>query len=192
MEVDEGLEIDESSYPPLETTEDDQLADGMIDYDFDWDEHHVFAQYRVKPNNKMLVPFLTAFAKAAALMPSLKEAALWSPLMFDPESIEEYEGFDCKEMAHAVEGELAWGIAYAKPGTQAFTDTIGENFAAFRQIWWYVGEWRPEPELLDTFHQVGRQEQGEQIAMHWGDPFTNPGLVERSAFEGWESWRFDH
>ena len=190
--VDEGSEIDESSYPPLETTDDDQDADGEIDWDFDWVEHYVFAQYRVKPNNKTLVPFLTAFAKAAALMPSLKEAVLWSALMFDPESIEEYEGFDPKEVAHAVEGELAWGIAYTKPGIQAFTDVIDEDFAAFRQMWWYVGDWRPDPELLDLFHQVGGQEQDEQMSMHWGDPFTNPGLPERSVFEGWESWRFNH
>jgi hypothetical protein len=190
--VDEGLEVDESSYPPFETTEDDEVADSQIEWDFQWVEHHVFAQYRVKPNNKTLVPFLTAFARAAALMPSLQEAALWSPLMFDPGSIEEYEGFDYKEVAYAVEDELAWGIAYAKPGIQAFTDILGEHFAAFRQMWWYVGDWRPNPELLDLFRQIGRQEQGEQISMQWGDPFTNPGLPERSVFEGWESWRFDN
>jgi hypothetical protein len=190
--VDEGLEIDDLSYPPPTTTEDDEVADGQIDQDFDWVEHYVFAQYRVKPNNKTLVPFLTAFAKATALMPSLKEAALWSPLMFDPGNIEEYEGFDYEEVSHAVEGELAWGIAYAKPGIQAFTDNSGEHFAAFRQMWWYVGDWRPDFELLDLFRQIGRQEHGEQLSMQWGDPFTNPGLPERSVFEGWESWRFDH
>jgi hypothetical protein len=190
--VEEGLEIDESSYPPFETTEDDEVADGTVESSFHWDEHHVYAQYRVKPNNKTLVPFLTAFARAAALMPSLKEAVLWSPLMFDPGNIEEYEGFDYKEVSHAVEGELSWGIAYAKPGIQAFTDIVGEHFAAFRQMWWYVGDWRPDPELLDLFRAIGRQENGEKISMQWGDPFTNPGLPERSVFEGWESWRFDH
>jgi hypothetical protein len=76
--------------------------------------------------------------------------------------------------------------------TQAFTEVIGEDFAAFRQMWWYVGKWRPDPELLDLFHQIGRQEQDEQISMYWGDPFNSPGLVERGMFEDWESWRFHH
>ncbi|KAH6638042.1 hypothetical protein C7974DRAFT_422975 [Boeremia exigua] len=188
----EGVEIDDSSYPPLETTEEDEIADGSFDWEVDWDAHRVFAQYRVKPTNKTLVPFLTAFAKAAALMPSLREAALWAPLTFDPEHVEQYAGFDCKEVAHATNCELAWGLAYAKPGMRAFTEVVGENFAAFPQMWWYVGEWRPDPELLDLFHQIGRQEQDEPTSMHWGDRFTNPGLVERGEFEGWESWRFDH
>ena len=187
-----GFQIGESSYPPLETTEDDEVANWKFDWDFDWIAHRVFAQYRVEPNNQTLVPFLTAFAKAAARMPSLKEAALWSPLMFDPKHVEEYDGFDYKEVAHATEGELAWGISYVKPRTLAFTKVIGEDFAAFRQMWWYVGRWRPDPELLDLFQQIGRQEHGEQLSVHWGDPFTNPGLVERGVFEGWESWRFNH
>jgi hypothetical protein len=112
--VNEGSEIDESSYPPLETTEDDEIADGEFDWDFDWVNHRVFAQYRVKPNNRTLVPFLTAFAKAAIRMPSLKEAALWSPLMFDPGTVEGYQDFDYKEVARETEDALAWGISYAK------------------------------------------------------------------------------
>jgi hypothetical protein len=189
----EGYEIDDSSYPPLECTDEDGNADYEVDWDFDFDSHRVYAQYRVKPVNKTLVPFLTAFAKAAVLMPSLKEAALWSPLMFYPKEMEEYEGFDYKEVSRVVEGELAWGVAYTKPETQGFTDAIGEDFAAFRQMWWYVGDWRPDPELLDLFRQIGRQEQDdEQISMHWGNSFNSPGLVERGMFEDWESWRFHH
>lgn len=34
-------------------------------------------------------------------------------------------------------------------------------------MWWYVGDWRPDPELLDLFRQIGRQEQvDEQSSMH--------------------------
>jgi hypothetical protein len=189
----EGFEIDDSSYPPLECTDEDGNADFEVDWDFDFDCHRVYAQYRVEPVNKTLLPFLTAFAKAAVLMPSLKEAALWSPLMFYPNDMEEYEGFDYKEVSQVVESELAWGVAYTKPGTQGFTDAIGEDFATFRQMWWYVGDWRPDPELLDLFRQIGRQEQDdEQISMYWGDPFNSPGLVERGMFEDWESRQFHH
>ncbi|KAG9206994.1 hypothetical protein G6514_000285 [Epicoccum nigrum] len=189
----EGFEIDDLSYPPLEYADEDGNADYEVDWDFNFDSHPVYAQYRVKPVKKTLEPFLTAFTKAAALMPSLKEAALWSPLMFYPKDMKEYEGFDYKEVSQVVEGELAWGIAYAKPRTQCFTDAIGEDFAAFRQMWWYVGDWRPDPELLDLFRLIGREEQDdEQISMYWGDPFNSPGLVERGMFEDWESWRFHH
>jgi hypothetical protein len=40
----------------------------------------MIVQYRVEPNNKVLVTFLTAFAKAVATMSKLKESALWSPV----------------------------------------------------------------------------------------------------------------
>ena len=55
---------------------------------------NAYAQYRVKPVDRTLVPFLEAFAKAAALMLSLKEAALWSPIMFHLKDMEEYEDSD--------------------------------------------------------------------------------------------------
>jgi hypothetical protein len=187
----EGFEIAETSYPPLKITEEDEVSDLYFDWDFEWDDHRVFAQYRVEPNNKVLVPLLTAFAKAAALMPSLKEAALWSPLMFGPDHVREYNNFNREEVSHYTQGELAWGMSYAKPRMQAFNKAIGKDFSAFRQMWWYVGRWRPDPELLDLFQQIGFQEHGEQLSVYWGDEFTNPGLVERSDFEDWEYWRFD-
>lgn len=68
---------------------------------------NAYAQYRVKPVDRTLVPFLEAFAKAAALMLSLKEAALWSPIMFHLKDMEEYEDFDYKEVSHVVEGKPA-------------------------------------------------------------------------------------
>lgn len=79
-----------------------------------------------------------------------------------------------------------------KPRTRAFTNAVGEDFAASRQMWWYVGRWHPDLELLDLFCQIGRQEHGEQLVLHWGDPFTNPGLVERREFDVWESSRFSY
>ncbi|KAJ4988692.1 hypothetical protein SVAN01_05825 [Stagonosporopsis vannaccii] len=161
----EGFEINELSYPPLWTTENDKVADGEFDWDFDRAQHRILAQYRVEPNDEILVPFLAAFARAAALMPSLKEAALWSPLLFCPNDVEAYDDFDCTEVAHATEGELAWGISYLKPRTQAFTDVIGEDFAASRQMWWYVARWRPDPEIFDLFRQIGRQEHGEPLIL---------------------------
>ncbi|KAJ4312200.1 hypothetical protein N0V94_007569 [Neodidymelliopsis sp. IMI 364377] len=187
----EGFEIVETSYPLLENMDEDDKSDFDFDWGFEWDDHRVFAQYRVEPNNKTMVPFLTAFAKAAALMPSLKEVALWSPLMFGPDHVREYNSFDWEEVSHYTQGELAWGMSYAKPRTQAFNKAIGKDFAAFRQIWWYTGRWRPDLELLHLFQQIGFQEHGEQLSVYWGEEFTNPGLVERSDFEDWESWRFD-
>lgn len=189
----EGFEVGDSSYPPWETTEDDRAADRRLEHEsFEWNAHRIGAQYRVKPNNKTLVQFLTAFAKAAALMPSLKEATLWAPLMFNVEHVEGYYDFDDKSIAHDPIGELAWGISYAKPRTQAFTEAIGEDYASFRQMWWYVGEWRPTPKLLGLFRQIGRKEHGGKVSMYWGDPVTSPGLVQRDVFDEWESHRFNH
>lgn len=124
-------------------------------------------------------------------MPLLKEAVLWSPLMFYPKEMEEYESFDYKQVSRFVQGELAWGVAYTKPRTQGFTNTIGKDYAAVRQMWWCVGDWRPDPELLGLFRQIRRREQGDkQVSMHWGDPFNGPGLVERGVFGDWESGQF--
>ena len=40
-------------------------------------------QFGVVPNDEVLVPFLTAFAKAAIHMHQLKKAALWTQVPFD-------------------------------------------------------------------------------------------------------------
>jgi hypothetical protein len=190
----EGYEITEQSYPPLETTETDESSDFYISDYYNWGEHRVVAQYRVRPNNETLVPFLTAFAKGAALMPSLKEVTLWCPLEFSTENTHlsnGYEDFDVSQVSK-YQGELAWGVGYTKPSTRAFTDKPGEDFAPLRQLWWKVGKWRPDPELHNLFQKIGRSEHGEDLAEYWDDEWSGDGLVGRDEFEIFEGRIFGY
>jgi hypothetical protein len=183
---DEGFEITEKSYPPMATTEEDEESDYEFDWDSDWERNVVVVQHRLSPIEKTLVPFLAAFAKAAALMPALKYVALWSPLTFDVVSPLGNDDFSTIDMPEVTRNDMAWGVAYVKPGTEAFDTYPGENFSAVRQLWWRVGRWRPESELLDLFHQIGRQEHGEPLAEYWVCPNVDFGLADRDDFTWWE------
>lgn len=74
----DGLDVDDGSYPPLEDTSEDEALEEEVDDDGLDTEVINSKQFRVRPNNDVLSPFLTAFAKAASEMPKLKEACLWS------------------------------------------------------------------------------------------------------------------
>jgi hypothetical protein len=63
-----GHEVNESSYPPLETTEEDEEDDHEAhDYGRSFETHNAFS-FRISPNDNVLGPFLASFAKAAANM----------------------------------------------------------------------------------------------------------------------------
>jgi hypothetical protein len=73
----EGFLVDRSSYPPLGPDERDGVVDDSEESERmgrQWERVQAL-QFRVIPNNEVLTPFLAAFAKAAANMPSLKMAA---------------------------------------------------------------------------------------------------------------------
>lgn len=78
-----GYEITSASYPPLGTCIYDEVLIGL-DLEFYGEEYSLNDQRRIVPNNAVLRPFLAAFAKATARMTSLKEAALWCPLIWRP------------------------------------------------------------------------------------------------------------
>jgi hypothetical protein len=187
-----GSDVNEDSYPPLIDNEKERKTAEEVEY-LDWGDNRVTAQFRVDPNNETLVPFLTAFAKATASMPSLKEFALWSPLLFCVDDLDMYEDFDASAVSRFTEGELAWGIAYAKPGAEAFATDPGEDFCSIRQIWWRVAKWRPNPELHNLFQQIGCEAHGKDIQEYWDDNgYSGEGLVERDWFESFEGRLFDH
>jgi hypothetical protein len=187
-----GYTVNESSYPPLEHTEDDE------DDDFDVEDggHRSFEdiyyfQYRISPNENVLKSFLSNFAKAATNMPELKTAVLWSPLRFsiDGRDADENEPSNWDEFPRNLyqhRENLAWGLAYYKPNYRSyFTNNPAEFFFSARQIWWKVGEWRPDPELHGLFQQIGRREHGEALKEHWEDEKYGKGLVTRDDFEFW-------
>jgi hypothetical protein len=86
--------------------------------------------------------------------------------------------------------ELAWGIAYAKPGVQAFTSHPGENSADRRQIWWRVAKWRPDAELHNLFRSIGVEKYGNELLEYWEDDYAGQGLDRRDTFESWEQARW--
>jgi hypothetical protein len=185
-----GFNITSASYPPTEGNAKDDETDEDIS-NVEWDESRSRAQFRVEPNNVTLVPLLTGFAKAAAHMPSLKEAAIWSPLIFRVDDVEAYEDFDTSHVSDFADSDLAWGLAYTKPGAEAFTLKPGEDFCSVRQIWWRVAKWRPDAALHRLVQQIGRTEHGEELEEYWDDSYwTGDGLVERECFTKWEGQRW--
>jgi hypothetical protein len=192
----EGYTIDEQSYPPVtnegKVRAEDRKWDLRENY-LDWNDHSS-TQYRVVPNEDTLVPFLTSFARAATSMPSLTQAALWSPIDISPvdvgESDEEFELENSNDHQY-----LAWGLAYIKPGTDAFLDHPGEEISReiskeiskVRQIWWKVAKWRPDPELHKLVQAIGYQEHGEGLQEHWVDSRYGQDLIRREPFRGFEN-----
>ena len=180
----DGFQITEKSYPPLETTkEDKKTCSEMADYN--WHDNYLGVHFRVDPNNEVLVPFLTAFAKAASLMPSLKETALWSPLKTSEEDLSEYDDFDFSEQTQVTVTKLAWGIAYAKPGVKTCMEFPEKELSFERQIWWKVGNWRPDCLLRGLFQQIGQKEHGKSLTEYFYD-----SLVRQDVFESFEYQMF--
>jgi hypothetical protein len=185
-----GYEINESSYPPLERTEEDEDLDDEDTWGRSFENVYVY-WFRISPNDDILGPFLASFAKAAANMPELRQAVLWSPLKWcvdggDDEK-NENEAFDYFEPPNKFNGKyLAWGLAYCSPRLGAvFATDPGEIKCEARQIWWKVGDWRPDPEIHNLFQKIGRQEHGEALKEYWDDDEFGQGLVTRGKFERW-------
>ncbi|KAF2635437.1 hypothetical protein P280DRAFT_461803 [Massarina eburnea CBS 473.64] len=188
------IHVDEPSnrwkYEDLPIDDDDcsHIYDSDSSEGEDWDEYSINAAYRLIPNETTLVPFLSTFAKAATLMPSLKQVALWTILSFNVDGMPEYKDFDISGLTACERTEdgnyFDWGVAYVKPGTRAFNTNPGENFSASRQLWWKVGKWRPSAELLNLFHNIGKQ-HGEDLVEYWDDAYDSDGLVNRDVFQAW-------
>jgi hypothetical protein len=187
-----GYEVNESSYPPLEHTDEDEGDDFDVEdggrRSFE-DIYHF--QFRISPHEAVLRPFLASFAKAAANMPELRMAILWSPLRFDidgrsADGSEPSDYDDLPDNLYQHRECLAWGLAYYKPNYRSyFTKNPAAYFSSARRILWKVGEWRPDPELHDLFQQIGRREHGEVLEEQWEDEEYGRGLIPRGDFETW-------
>jgi hypothetical protein len=155
--------------------------------------------FRVTPFDETINPFFEAFANAAANMPKLKEALIWTPLYFSPEgttdSDDEYEdiseqgkrylsrrlsSYDLTTISQYPNTALAWGIAYVAPNGVPFDN--GEANCPARQLWWRVGQWRPNPELHAAFQMIGKAQNESPPLEHWTDSVYGDGLVERDWF----------
>jgi hypothetical protein len=189
-----GYEVTDAHYPPLEPTDDDEKADNERP-DSGVDLEVVTVRYRIDPNEDTIVPFLAAFARAATLMPKLKQAMIWSPLTFsvryaDSESgggiRDAYRHFDISQVSVYQDDtitELAWGMAYTRPGEKAFESGPSDSPLDCRQIVWKVARWRPNPELHLLIQGIGRSEHGEALSEIWNDEWVGEGLDYRDEFE---------
>jgi hypothetical protein len=181
-----GYEVNDTSYPPLETTEDDEVSECQeVESDRSFEDRGQFC-FRISPNDNVLGPFLASFAKAAARMPELKRAVIWSPLRWivdlDDDEGPKFNYFQPPEKLY--QDYSAWGFAYDAPmSAYPFATNPGEPNCEARQIWWKVGEWRPSEELHNLFQQIGCQKHGNALKEHWKDDEFGQGLVSRDYFE---------
>lgn len=137
--------------------------------------------WRVQPNPDTLYPFLAAFAKAAAKMPRLKEAMIWSPIWWSPGSharsrFAYHSAFD---MVHN-QRPLGWGIGYNAPESEEEPGAPASDDENVRIFEWRTGSWEPDETMKDLFHEIGREEHGEEYDDDW-DPGANQ---EDLFFEG--------
>lgn len=164
---DKGYSITSKMYPPMEEASEDLLWHDRAVFGH---EGEGFARFRVIPNETILVPFLSSFAKVARTMRALERAALWAPLIFDPHNMpEQYQEFEPDSISpHLYGTEFAFGLLYLGPGS----DTASSD----RELYWSTGRWRPDSELRESFSQIGGGTG--HLSETWHD-----GLVERSEFD---------
>jgi hypothetical protein len=166
-----GYEITKAHYEPM----DPNPTDEHYDEDPFWDAYidQFCAQFRIVPMEKNLQPFLAAFAKAAACMPSLQKALLWTELEFEPSDIyDHYESLLAEIDDSSLDrNELGWGIAYSKPKESLALENMGHENYASRQFWWMTGNWRPDETLQSMFHNIGQLEHGSEVLDHWASDY---------------------
>lgn len=145
----DSYEITNLHYPPYSTTAEDRQLDDR-EYSIRWEGVND-AQFRVLPKQDLVVPLLMAFAKAAARMPSLKAAMLWSPIALAAEDVSEfYEDFEPEEISESPLDKLAWGVCYTSTGVAPFGALPRDPCTTGREIWWNVGsKWQPGEDLCE-------------------------------------------
>ncbi|KAF3003207.1 hypothetical protein E8E13_009710 [Curvularia kusanoi] len=178
--VEGGFEITPAHYPPYETSPEDEEVDGDDDNYIEWDQISE-AQYRVVPNDELIEPFLTAFARATDAMPSLKVAAVWSILQLMASDMggvyatEDYKNFGSRK--------LGWGVVYSAPGFGDSRCGLEVQQSANRQLWWKVANWRPTPRLKELIQGIGETEHKSDLKEYWNEAADWQSLDDRRSFE---------
>lgn len=180
-----GYEITQEHYEPMEANTTDRYWDG-IQFISPYYLGALRGQFRIRPIDRTLRPFLLAFAKAANNMPSLRKALLWTGLEFCPPQAYDYYEDLSDEIYDAItpqDEELGWGIAYAKPGEHFEMKGIGQKNCASRQFWWMTQDWWPDATLHSLFDKIGEFQHGNQAVHHWGSA-KGQKWCHRSVFDG--------
>jgi hypothetical protein len=179
-----AYKVNHTSYPPLETTPYDKKMDRQIEQEGDGRYRYTSTtRIRFVPNNTTLRPFLMAFAKAASNMRALQEAVIWCPLTWGPDSVDDglFES-DWWSKDYPYEGEYAWGVQYQATNEHRSNQDVKDPPTGVPELYWEVGNWRPDSELPGLFQQIGRMQQdnGEEV---WGDKASGERLGDQDYFE---------
>jgi hypothetical protein len=190
--VTQGFDVESSHYQPLAKTEEDEHADVEFDYP-EWNMP-LSVQFRIKPVEETIEPFLSAFATATKAMPSLKQAALWSPVTFRPSDMGgAYESLGVDSGTEHLCGKLAWGLAYTSPGvSRNFFSAKNTAKSHARQIWWSTGDWQPSAQLGRSIQEIGRSSYGDEVLEHRDHDRLVQGLDSRSSFESFKGDTFGY
>lgn len=165
--------VAESHYPPLCPDTNDVVHDEYLAEYGHPDDYIVGGSgFRIVPDEAVIVPFLSAFANAATNMPNLKDANLWSPLVWYQNDEEKPEWVQYEDLN---DRDLAWGIAYDRPTKETP-----------RKLTWRVSTWRPDERLHSMFRDIGRKEHGDELEEDWTDDQSGDGIVERQFFSDYE------
>jgi hypothetical protein len=162
-------------YPPLVNTEkDDMIWEKTRRLGLHKSRTPIF-QYRVIPNDRTLVPFLTAFAKAVTHMPRLRTYALWSDISFNIRSDRTYQEAQFTTISGSFNHEslerLDWGVVCAGAFWLGAICNDGicwhpnpkQSFTGQRQIHWRTGMWRPPKDLHELFRRIGAEQPGGSL-----------------------------
>ncbi|KAJ4356542.1 uncharacterized protein N0V89_004576 [Didymosphaeria variabile] len=162
-ESDIGYAITDTMRPPFSDDNDEDIRwhDERRQEFAPSDSYVPMTTFRAVPNDHVITPFLSAFAKAASEMHALRAAVLWAPI-----------------------NHRAWGLAYTIPNEIRPLDvSSGIPHSSFRQIWWSVGGWRPKPSLHRLLQGIGATMHGEELHEYWGSEESDEGMLLGRVFE---------
>jgi len=189
-----GFEVNDASYPSLEANDLDIRMWDELQRDGHRKCDQLTDRFRIVPNDEILRPFLEGFARATAEMISLKEAALWCPIMWDrwaDDPFDSDEGEDERQKWLASKHRLrtAWGVMYLNAGEHKLRYRRDLSLET-PHLWWNVSKWRTDPELHDLFHKIGCQSQQVDLVEHWADDNFEEFLADRDQLEWYMSREF--
>lgn len=114
-----GHKLSSSSYPPLEMTDEDEAMHMAFEERSPYSDGQDMFFFRVAPDSKTLLPFLTCFKKAVLQMPKLVQAVLWCPLQWDVGGSDDYNPeewfyYELPPELTRFPDYLAWGVKYCR------------------------------------------------------------------------------
>ena len=164
--------------PPYFYTNADDIVAAMEH----WGEFHrkdLTKRDRTVPNDELMLPLLSAFARALARMPALKVARLESKI--GPPETKSQDSPD-----------RTWSVDYVAPWQQyEYEAGRGEplDLSAPRAYFNVAGGWRPSEEVLQLFRDIGKKRHGRETVVKFAEaehkhPF---GHVDLNAVGGMSS-----